>query len=49
MTRQSSSGQTLDIIEVKSKVVDIKSMVIELYYRLVILDPEVRTIVPMSM
>lgn len=40
------SGQTLDILEVKSKVAEIKRMVAKLCIRMVISEPKVTNIVP---
>lgn len=49
ITQRFSSGKSLDIIEVKFEVSEIKRMVIELYDRSVVSEPVIETVVPQSM
>lgn len=49
ITLHLSSRKTPNIIEVKTKMVEINRMVYELYDRIVILEPVIETVVPTVM
>lgn len=46
ITRQFSSGQTLDVVAIRAEIAAIKGMVVTLSERLVIIEPIIDTMIP---